>query len=84
MSAFIIVIFVGLVPFLLIPAILAFASKHGSRRVIAGINVAVVIAAGALAGAGFAIGAVPALLVWLGLFAWAIHGAAAKSNATPA
>jgi hypothetical protein len=83
-SAYLIVMFVGLVPFLMIPAILAFASRHPSRKAIAGINLAVIVVAGVLAGSGVALGAVPSLLVWLGLFAWAIHGrATATTAATP-
>jgi hypothetical protein len=73
-SAIVLVMFLGLLPFLLMPAILAFACRHDARWVILGLNAAVCVGAAVFAAIGVVIGAVPALLVWLGLFVWAIRG----------
>jgi hypothetical protein len=80
-SAIFPLMFVGLLPFLALPAILAFASKHAARWVILGFNVVIGLVAVVLASLASALTAVIALLLWLGLFVWAIRGVGAKAKA---
>ena len=77
-SAFPFLMLLGLVPFLLMPALLAFASKHDARWTILALDVVLCLGPVFLAAAGLVAGAVPGLLVWLGLFVWAIRGTDGK------
>jgi hypothetical protein len=86
MGYMMIVLFLALSPFVLMPALLAFASKHDARHVILVLNLVYWLGTLGLAAVGLFIGAVFALLLWLGLFVWAIRGVGGKPKAgvTPA
>jgi hypothetical protein len=77
-ATIVIALFLVLSPFLLMPAILAFASKHQARYAILGLNLVYWLGSLVLAAVGVFLGAVLALLLWLGLFVWAIRGVGGK------
>jgi hypothetical protein len=65
--------FLGLAPFFMLPAILAWTSKRPDRGIVVAVNGAYVVIALVLAAIGYIVGVVVALVAWLFLLAWALR-----------
>ena len=65
--------FLGLAPFFMLPAILAWTSKRPDRGMVVAVNGAYVVIALVLAAIGYIVGVAVALVIWLFLLAWAMR-----------